>query len=476
MLGLFGVLNMGTRALQTQQAGVEVAGQNLANVGNSAYARQRLAVQTSPTINSSLGPQGTGVEGTAIVQIRNSILDGQIQSEISVRGSLDAQQLALQYAQANLGTQIDSLSSGAEGTTAAQGVGGAHSLADSLTTLFNSFQSLSANPTSMAERQTLLMNADALASQFNQIDTRLHNLNASLDQSITSDVDSANSLLGDIAKLNGQIIKTEGQTGAVANDLRDLRQQKIESLAELVKIDLATNTNGAVDVSIDGVAMVTGNQVVETLQTYDAGGGMLLVRAAGSATPLTLTGGSIQGTLDARDGAMVDLRDSLNKLAAQLISEVNAVHAGGFALDGSTGANFFTGSNAADIAVNTALTNDPSLVQAAGVAGATGDNQVALALAQLGTKKLAALNGQTLNQGYSQAVAALGQALSTVNTQLSDQQVVENMLLQQRDSISGVSLDEEMTDLTKFQKAYAASAKLITVVDDMLDSILNMKR
>lgn len=472
MPGLFGILNLGSRSLQTQQQGVAVAGQNLANVNNPAYARQRVAIQTSITVNSELGPQGTGADAVAIVQIRSSILDQQLQSETSVRGSLEARQLALQYAQANLGTQIDSLASG----SAAQGVGGAHSLADSFSDLFNSFQSLSANPTSMAERQTLLMKAVNLTTQFNQIDQRIGNLKSSLDLSVQDDAASANQLLADIAKLNDQISTTEAAANGVANDLRDLRQQKIEELAKFVKIDVSTGDRGSVDIAIAGTTMVSGNQVAESLQTYDAGGGQILVRTTLTATPLTLTGGSLQGTIDVRDGALAALRTSVNSLAAQLISEVNTAHVAGFSLTGSTAANFFTGTNASDIHVNGALLNDPSLVQAAGVSGATGDNQVALALAQLADKKLPALNGQTLSQGYSQTVAALGQSLASVNTQLSDQQVVENMLLQQRSSISGVSLDEEMTDLTRFQKAFVASARLITTVDEMLDTVVNLKR
>jgi flagellar hook-associated protein 1 len=137
---------------------------------------------------------------------------------------------------------------------------------------------------------------------------------------------------------------------------------------------------------------------------------------------------------------------------------------------------FFTGTDATDIGVNASLLNDPTLVQAAGVSGAPGDNQTALALAQIAEKKLAALNNQTLSQGYGQTVAAFGQALASVNTDLSDQKTVEDMLMRQRDSIGGVSLDEEMADLTKFQKAFAASARLITTVDEMLDAVVNLKR
>jgi flagellar hook-associated protein 1 FlgK len=200
------------------------------------------------------------------------------------------------------------------------------------------------------------------------------------------------------------------------------------------------------------------------------------VRAASTDTPLTLTGGSLQGTIEARDAPLATLRGNINSLASLLITEVNTVHAAGFSLTGSTGEAFFRGTNAADIQVNTALQNNPALVQAAGVAGAPGDNQVVLALAQLSQKTHAALNNQTFNEGYGQAVAGFGQALSSVKTQLSDQELVEGMMKRQRDSISGVSLDEEMADLTRFQRAFEASARLVTTVDELLQTVVNMKR
>jgi flagellar hook-associated protein 1 FlgK len=476
MLGLFGILNVGTRSMSAQRAGVEVAGQNLANVNNPAYARQRVVLATSLTVTGEIGPQGTGVDAIRVIQIRSALLDQQIQAEGSVRGSLQAQQIALQYAQAALGVQIDRLASGAEGAAAAQGVGGGHTLADSMSELFNAFQSLSTNPTSMAERQTLLMKAVSLASQFNQMDRRFDSLRTSLNNSIQSDAASANELLAEIATLNEQIGRVEAAGAGSANDLRDTRQQRIEALAKYVKLDVTTGSGGALDISIGGVAMVAGTQVTDTLEAYDAGGGQYLVRAMTAGTPLTLTGGSIQGTIDARDGAVASLQSGLNTLASLLISEVNTIHAAGFSLSGVTGQNFFTGGDASDMGVNSALTGDPSLVAAAGAAGASGDNTAALALAQLAQKKLAALNNQTLSQGYGQQVAAFGQALATVNTSLADQEVVENMMLQQRDSISGVSLDEEMADLTKFQKAFAASARLIMTVDEMLETVVNLKR
>ncbi len=170
------------------------------------------------------------------------------------------------------------------------------------------------------------------------------------------------------------------------------------------------------------------------------------------------------------------MQTQIDTLAGTLISEVNAVHAGGYGLTGTTGEDFFTGTDASDIAMNAALVNSPSMIQASGVAGAVGDNSVMVQMAQLADKAHAGLTNQTFLESYSQSVAALGQALNGTNTQLANQQIVESMLLRQRDAVSGVSLDEEMTDLIKFQRGFEASAKLITTIDEMLETVLNLKR
>ncbi len=476
MLGLFGTLQMATRSLQTQRNGTEVAGHNLANVNTPGYSRQRVEIESSITVRSEMGLQGTGADAVAIRQIRDRLVDRNITNETSVRSSYESRQRALQFAQAALGQAIDRQATGADGTSVAAGVGGQRGIAEEMSDLFAGFQSLSTNPTSSAERQVLVIKAQNLATQFNQVARRFDDLRSSLNESLGSDVDQANIALNDIAKLNDQIIAAELGTDATANDLRDIRQKRIEELAQFTQIDTVENENGSIDISIGGVQMVRGRNLLDTMETYDAGGGQDLVRTVTGATGLTLTGGSMQGTIEARDGDLVTLRADLDTLASSLITEVNAVHSTGYGLSGTTGAAFFTGTDASDIAFNSSLADDPTAIQASGVAGAVGDNSVAVQLAQLSTQKQPALGNQTFLQQYGQTVSKLGQYLNGTNTQLSNQQIVEQMLLRQRDSISGVSMDEEMTDLIKFQRAFEASAKLVTTIDEMLETLVNLKR
>jgi flagellar hook-associated protein 1 FlgK len=297
----------------------------------------------------------------------------------------------------------------------------------------------------------------------------------SLNSTVSSDVTQVNQLLSDIAGLNHQI-GAAALNGSTANDLNDSRQAKIEKLAGLLNVDVATSSNNEVNISVQGSSLVSGDQVADTLQTYADANGQLQLQTVSSSTAITPTGGSIQGAMEVRDGALKNLQDGVNSLASNLITEVNAVHSSGYSLTGASGAPFFTGASAADIAVNSDLSNNPALVQASGDASSTSDNQTALAMAQLGSKAVSGLNGQTFTGQYSGVVTALGQAASTVNSQAADQTVVQNMLTQQRNSTSGVSMDEEMTNMMTYQHAYEASAKIVSTVDSMLSTLIDMKQ
>src|SRR5208282_3218743 len=257
--------------------------------------------------------------------------------------------------------------------------------------------------------QTTVQSAQEAATQFNQVSTQLSTVQANLNTSVQNDVASSNQDLNTIASLNQQIVAAQASGGS-ANQLVDQREKTLENLAGLVNFSTSTQANGAVDVNIGGVAMVSGDNVTDSLQTYDSGNGNLLVQEKNGGTPLTLTGGSIAGEITARDDALASLQGGLNTLASQLITQVNAVYSAGYDLNGNTGQDLFTGTDASSIGVNSNVAADPSQFQAAGTAGAPGDNSVALALAQLGGQNVAGLGNQTFSANYAQTVSDLGSA------------------------------------------------------------------
>ena len=288
---------MASRAMQAQMTGVEVTGQNLANVSTTGYTRQTVDIQASPDISTSIGDEGTGANAVAIQQAVNSMLNGQIVTQQSSSSYWSAQQSALQSLQTNLDEFLNgtaSTSSGSTNTTSDTG------LAGQLSSLFDDFQAVATSPTSISARQELISQAQTLASTFNQVDSQFGATRTSLNSSVTNAVSSANQLLSGIAQLNGQISSAEF-SGGTPNDLLDEQQQDLQNLAKLTNIQTSTGSNGAVDVSIGGQSLVSGDKVLDTLQTYDASGngsGQLLVQTATGGVDLTLTGGSIQGTIE----------------------------------------------------------------------------------------------------------------------------------------------------------------------------------
>ncbi len=465
MLGLFGALDLASRSLATQQEGTAVAGQNMANVNNPAYAREQTVIQSSDSIETPAGEEGTGADVVSITEARDSLLDNQIQAENSVTGSFTAQQTALQNAEAYLGEQLSSASSSSSAADSPNG------LAAQLSSLFNSFSSMT---TGAGDPASVVQAAQEVTSQFNQVSANLSQVRGNLNTSIQSGVASCNQDLSQIATLNQQIVQAEAG-GGTANDLVDTRQQTIENLAGMVNISTSAQTDGSVNISIGGVSMVAGSSAVDGLQTYDAGGGQLLIQDENSATPLAVTGGSIGGNITARDGALSTLQTSLDTLASQLITQVNNIYSAGYDSSGGTGQLFFTGNNAANIGVNSALVSDPSQFQASSTAGAGGDTQIALALANLATQTIPALGNQSLSQSYAQTVSGLGSAIDTATDQLNTSQAISTSLTNQRSSESGVSIDQEMTDLMEYQKAYEASAQLVTTLDNMMETVIDMK-
>jgi len=470
MLGLYGTLNLAAQSMDAQMAGVEVTGQNLANVNTTGYARQTVDIETSPDISTNVGPEGTGAEVASIQQISDSLLDSQIQSQQSVSGYWNSQQTALQSAQTNLDEYLNGTASSSSSSTDTTSTG----LSAQLSGLFSDFSSLATTPTSVTAQQAVVNQAQNLATTFNQVSSQLDQLNTSLNSSVTSDVSSANGLLTNIASLNSEITSAES-SGGTANDLLDTREQDLENLSQLVNITTTTGTGSAVNISIDGQTLVSGGQTLDQLQTYDSGNGNLLVQTATGGVPLTLTGGSIQGTIDARDGTLATLQSNLNTLASTLITQVNGVEASGYSPTGTTGTALFTGTGASDIAVNSSLVNNPALLQSSDSASSSSDNSVALQLADLSSATQSDLNDQTFSDSYDSTVASLGDALQTANDQVTNQTAVTTMLQTQQSDVSGVNVDQEMTNLMGFQRAYEASAQLVTTINTMMGDTLTMK-
>ncbi len=473
MSGLFGSLHSSVNALNAHSRSIEIAGKNLANISNSSYARQRVIYGDRGTVVTPTGAQSLGLEALGVQQLRDALLDRQVVRESALTAYYHAQQSGYQRAQAALGQDISSTSRSAGTSSSTSDTGIAAALDD----FFNAFQSFAGNPTDPGQRQSLLQTASLLTDRINLADTRLAQVQSDLDAQAATDAGEANVLLQTIADLNGQIARFEINNPGSAVDLRDQRQASLEKLAAKLPIETVANADGTLEITTkdtggNPVILVTGATATGPL-VFDGSTTPPSVTAGTPATALAVSSGAIGGSISARTGAIQELRDKLDLLVNQLVTSVN----GAYNPTGTTG-DFFdaAGTSAGTLALAAGLTAS-NLKASDG--GAAGDNSVALAIAQLGTKRFSTsgappdLIDGSLGGFYSGAVSGLGQALSGVNSRVTDQSSIENLVRSQRDAVSGVSLDEEMADLIKYQRAFQASSRVFTTIDNLLDLVVN---
>jgi len=468
MSGLFGALSNGVKALSAQSRAIETAGRNLANVNNADYARQRIVFGDRGTVQTPLGAQSLGIEALQIQQLRDTLLDRQVVREKSLLASYEAQQAAYQKAQASLGQTIDRAGETDTSGAASSGTG----IAESISDFFNAFQSFAARPTDPGEKQTLIQKAGVLADRIKLSDTRLSELQSDLSYQAANDIQDANRLLATIADLNSQIGRFEINSPGSAVDMRDQRQALLEQLGKKISIETQPDPAGSGQMQVftrDG----SGNPVM-LVDLANVTGSLSLngstVTGGNPPVALALTGGSVQGAILARDTGVQELRDSLDALSRQLVIAVNDAYA-------PSGGSFFdpAGLSAGTISVAAGL--NASTLRATTPTGAAGDNDIATAVANLANKSFSTAGGDaidgTFSQYFSTTVANFGQALSTANARVTEQANIETLVRTQRDAVSGVSLDEELTDLMKFQRSFQASSRVINVIDELLDTVVN---
>ncbi|CAM2826425.1 flagellar hook-associated protein FlgK [Rariglobus hedericola] len=468
MSGLFGSLASGVKALNAQSRALETAGRNIANVNNANYARQRVLLGDRGTVQTPLGAQSLGVEAKQVQQIRDTLLDRQAAREIALTASLSSRQSAYQKAEAALGQSIDR-SASASSTSSSTGGGIAGALGD----FFSAFDSFATSPTDMGVRQTLVQQASILTDTLQQVDTRLDQLQSDLTEQLDTDVGEVNTLLSTIAKLNGEIGHFEINTPGSAADLRDQRQAALEKLA--TKINFETRSSASAAGQIDVYVRDAGGTEIPLVQLAAVTGPVTLtgsaLTAGSPATTVDVTAGAIHGNLQARDITVQLLRDQLDNMAGQLVDSVNAA----YNPTGATG-DFFAsaGTTAGTIKLQAGLT---ATNLKASDGGAAGSNTLALAVAQLAGKKFTTAGGDAIDgtfaQYYASMVSNFGSISARTSDQYDDQINIQSIVTTQRDSVSGVSMDEELADLVKYQRSFQASSRFIQVIDELLDTVVN---
>ncbi|MEN9469496.1 MAG: Flagellar hook-associated protein 1 [Verrucomicrobiota bacterium] len=454
MAGLISSLQNSSAALRVHSKGLEITGKNLANVNNRGYSKERVEIGDRGQINTGIATESMGVEAMGLRQNRDALLDKSVMRELTATADLEAAQKVLTSTETALGQFLDRTKDSTSIQNAMGANGGA--IGDAITDFFNSWESVSVKPQDVGEKQLLLEKAKILAEKLNQTDSRLENVQADVDAQLQADVETVNQLLAEIAKTNEYIAKAELVKPYSAVDLRDQRQAKLEELSKYLDVQFENITPdglGQIKVTSGNVTLVDGKDVPGQL-TYedDSTADDFRTFKLGEAAFVPVNG-KLAAQLESSTGTVQTARDQLNSLKTALNDEVNSAYK----------ADFF--------AIN-AATKEISVSASSISAGASGSNQIALDVAALGTKSIPDL-GSTFNAFFNKTVTTVAQQLNSTNTRLEDQKLSEEMAVNSRDQYSGVSQDEEITDMMKFQRSFQASARHINVIDTLLEQVVN---
>ncbi len=479
MAGISQILETARRAMLAHQYGLAVTGHNIANAGTAGYSRQRVELSATAPLATQSGLLGTGVMVSSVSRLHERFIDQQIRSSGTSLGLATADYRILSQIEAMYNEPSDS------------------SLSSVMTSFFESWQDLSTNPSDPTARNALMMQGKLVADTFRQLHSDMTGVRTSLRDDLTSKVDQINALTAEIGTLNGQITNALA-SGQTPSDLQDLRDTKLDALAGLANIQVHEDSRGCMTVSLGG-NVIADNGYAETLKVAQGPAAVIsgssfdqLRIVTGQGMDVSITGGEAGGVLKSYNTAIPDALGRLDRLAEGLINEVNRLHATGYGLGNPpvTGINFFKGTDAETIGLDLTDTSGGAAagsapnadnIAASSLPSAAGNNDIALLIAgAFNRKPLTGAGGETLLDGlslsqyYSVSVTRVATAVNAASTQAESQELVSIQLAAQRDSVSGVSVDEELTNMIKFQRAFDAAAKMVSTVDEMYQTLLNM--
>jgi len=457
MSDLLTSLNSAARALDAQRFGMDVTGQNIANVNTPGYSRRAIdLVWIAPYDKMSAGG---GVEVVGVRALRDRLLDRRLQQELPAERREAAIAEALRTVEAAIGRPGESLDV-------------------KLNAFFDSFAKLADNPTSSVARQEVLLQGGALATSFQDMAARLRSAQADSDQQIRAVVDQVNTLTSRMAALNATASHAAA-TGALPA-LQDEQLYLARQLSELVDVSVIDHGNGVVDITLgNGKPLVVAEHQYDLGTSSTAPLGYASITSGGVDVTSQITGGRLGGLLQVRDVNVPAYLDQLDTLAYNVATQVNTLHTAGYDQTGTAGVAFFTFSpsivgtaGAAEaLVVNPLVAADARKIAAASITD-VGDNQTARGIAAL-------RDARVLNSGTATFTDAWGQLVYTVgrdSKDAADDQATREEIVRQvdqlRDQISGVSLDEEAANLLKFQRAYEANARFFKACEDTIDSLL----
>ena len=453
MGGLLTSLLAGVQALEASQAALGSTSNNIANANTPGYTREVADFNENPENLTGAGLSGGGVTLDGIQSVRDELLNLQIQQQTSDQSSANTQSALFQQLQTYFSSNGEDL-------------------ATTLAAFSSALAQLSANPGNSAVRQSLLSAGQNLAQSFNTTASGLTTAQSDADQQVTQTVAQINSLTQQIAQLNSQLTSsvTTSQNGGTIEDQRD---QLVQQLSTLVGISVTQSSDGEVITTANGSPLVMGSQSYSLQTTTGSDGLQQVLDTNGTDITASIQGGQLGGAIQMRDVTIPAYFVSLNTLAVQLATSFNRAQAQGYDASGSAGQAFFSvPANAANAAagISVALTSGSQI--AAGSDGSAGSNGNVANLSAVFTNDLP--SGETPAGAYSDLVFQVGNDASNAGAHST---AIGQSLLQltnQQNSVSGVNIDEESTNLIRYQTAYEAAARIVSTVEALSTVTINM--
>ncbi len=456
MAGTFGSFGVALSGMRYSQVAMDIANNNLANVGVDGYVRRRavgetVATDSMPALWSRGQGVGDGVRVANIQRMSDYFLDVRARGEHGRQAYLDT-----------LGSVMDRMESGI-------GEPGKYGVSAALADFRASWQNLSNNPGSSAARSQVLASGRGLADSLRLQARNLDNEQAEAQQRLAVDLREVNTLAADLADTNRNIADAQ-LNGIDPGALLDQRDRLAMSLSELTGGVATQRPDGGFDFSVGGIALVSGRDAgtlaaVTGLNPDGTGDGSPLTWSVtlGATTTSVAPAGRIGALAEAIDNVIPTYRAGLNAVAQQVADDMNAGHQAGFDQSGTAGGPLFAYDPTNPAGSLSVLITDPALVAASGVPGGGLDGSNASVLA----------TASQVESAYQRLVSVFGTEVASVHRLAANQSVLTEQVDRTRESMAGVSIDEEMVSLMAAQRQFEAASRVMTTLDSVLDTLIN---
>ncbi len=451
-MALSRLFDISRRSMATYQRSMDVASNNIANAGNADYTRQRAIISTEKTQQFAGITWGSGVKMDDIERIRSSLTENQIISN-NQRHSFNEKSSVLLRQVEDIYSEPSELG-----------------ISNLMGQFFSSWSELSANPTSSALRGNVVYSAQNLAAKVEEINEGFQIVKTSIYYEFNDKVREINNTLKSIQSINRQISESKA-IGNNANDLMDKRDIFVNDLSKMVNISVNYESDETVNISIGGVFAVDKGNWTE-FEAHSSEGELSMVSKNGG-SKARLTKGEMGALIDTFSNKIPGYKEKLDSIISQLVTSVNNIHNTGMNLEDppQPGFDFFEEYTGGKLEIKDEIKNDYNKI-AVSADGTSGNGDIAIKIFEIAEENI--LNGAKLGDVYSTLISEVGSDKQNADRMEEAGSMVLQQLHNQKDSFSAVSVDEEMLDVIKFQKAYEASAKLIQMADEMLQTLMQV--